>query len=409
MNNDELSIVKEETVVKTNSESFTDQQQMKKLNEKFAKMELVLKITKLEFNNTALQDKLKQQKTNALLAKIEAENWKMKNETEKMQAKMDEKEKQYTDKLEQLQKKALQEKSDAEEENRKLRNEQKEMKEKLNKLEEQLGKKLEKLDEEQKAVQKEHEKKLMEQIVTLQTKVDKLEMEHQKQKVSVDEIKRSQIDQKRKINGLETDQKETKMEKALLNFRQNCWDANDCHNELEITDEKSLTVIHKGKEFEFCTVFATHPIWLDNNSSGFFYFEISIQKYAELTEFVAQNGLKNYIYGLFGFAVKYHHKLDGNDIGTYAYLSIRLFSIDGRMYKEDPAKIDSFKENDIVGCGINSATRQIFFTKNGRRQGAFYLVNYVPEDLFPFVSLLRFGDKIEANFGPNFKFNLATL
>ncbi|KAL3116373.1 hypothetical protein niasHT_002456 [Heterodera trifolii] len=97
-------------------------------------------------------------------------------------------------------------------------------------------------------------------------------------------------------------------------------------------------------------------------------------------------------------------------LGTYAYSNDGYITIDGKRIEP---KEDSFKLNDIVGCGINPATRQIFFTKNGLRRGPFYLdANSpcsVPDELFPFVSLLRLGDKIEANFGPHFKFNLATL
>ncbi|KAL3080406.1 hypothetical protein niasHT_031313 [Heterodera trifolii] len=114
----------------------------------------------------------------------------------------------------------------------------------------------------------------------------------------------------------------------------------------------------------------------------------------------------------FGFADKKQIKLEEtivpSDFGTYSYISQGNFNINGEWME-----VDSFDENDIVGCGINWATRQVFYTKNGRRHGSFHLVdnssNAVPDQLFPFVSLYTIGDEIEANFGPNFKFNLATL
>ncbi|KAL3111900.1 hypothetical protein niasHT_015098 [Heterodera trifolii] len=361
INYDELrSIFNEEAVVKTNGEQFSDSQQLKEHSEKFEKMELVLKITKLELKNKGLQEKLKQQKTNALLAKIEAENGKMKNEIEKMQAKMDEKEKQYTDKLEQLQKK-------------------------------------------QKALQEDHEKKLMEQIVNLQAKVDKLEMENQQQKVSIDQIEHLQNEQKRKDNAFEKEQKKIRMKMALLNSRQNYWDGYTCHNELEITGLKIHCHI-SAESADFRTAFAFHPILFDENFYSFFYFEISVKnapKYLHSQKIT------------FGFAPTKWTKLEGTivaNFGTYAYSNNGSFTIDGKWMDQ---KLDAFQANDIVGCGINSATRQIFFTKNGWRQGSFYTVDslpsYVPDELFPFVSLLTIGNEIEANFGPHFKFNLAKL
>ncbi|KAL3116367.1 hypothetical protein niasHT_002450 [Heterodera trifolii] len=440
MNYDEFSFVKEGAVVKSNGESpLSDLQQLKELNEKFAKMKLVLKNTKLELKNKGLQEKLKQQETKALLAKIEAENGKMKNEIEKMQAKMDEKEKQlekkeeklekeeeqlekkeeqldkkeeqleqlekkeeqlekkeeqlekkeeqYMAKLEQLQKKV---KCDAEEEeNRKMRSAQNEMKEKLDKLEEQLGRKLEKeeAEAENRKMKNEIEKmqakfekkeeqymakleelqkniKLMEQIVKVQTKVDKLEMG-----VSTDQIEHFQNEQKRKINALEKEQKLSHMK--LTDFA-----------------ISSLSI-------QFC---------LTRISSAFFTLRFQSKIYnitllvSSPSDSLPKSG-QNWKEQLF------------LTLGTYAYSNDGYITIDGKRIEP---KEDSFKLNDIVGCGINPATRQIFFTKNGlRRVCPFYLdANSpcsVPDELFPFVSLLRLGDKIEANFGPHFKFNLATL
>ncbi|KAL3078446.1 hypothetical protein niasHT_032462 [Heterodera trifolii] len=117
---------------------------------------------------------------------------------------------------------------------------------------------------------------------------------------------------------------------------------------------------------------------------------------------------------LFGFAVKQQTQLNGTfqyENGTFAYEG------DGELWTDGKQKganaLHSYGNGDTVGIGVNSATRQIIFTKNGLQLDSsahlFVAPSFADFSFYPFVSLWHSDDKIEANFGPNFKFDLATL
>ncbi|KAL3110827.1 hypothetical protein niasHT_014764 [Heterodera trifolii] len=188
------------------------------------------------------------------------------------------------------------------------------------------------------------------------------------------------------------------------NFRQNCWDENTSQIDIKIKDGTSLTVHCKGNAWVFRSIFAMHSILLNNNYSSrrIFYYEISLKN------------MKGW--AIFGLAMKQQQTPKDETIryrpGTYAYEKNGELWINGKR-KEGNAG-NSYGVGDTVGIGVNLLSRRIIFTKNGRQMDNYELLasSYSADCFFfPFVtlSLNGAGDKIDANFGPNFRFDLVTL
>uniref|UniRef100_A0A914HP09 B30.2/SPRY domain-containing protein n=1 Tax=Globodera rostochiensis TaxID=31243 RepID=A0A914HP09_GLORO len=98
------------------------------------------------------------------------------------------------------------------------------------------------------------------------------------------------------------------------------------------------------------------------------------------------------------------NRLFGLHKDTFAYASYGDFWANGHSVTGTKP---SFRVTNVIGCGLNLATRQIIYTKNGERLDTANLFADSAADLFPCISLVMPGTKIEANFGPNFQFNIS--
>ncbi|KAL3116304.1 hypothetical protein niasHT_002387 [Heterodera trifolii] len=274
-----------------------------------------------------------------------------------------------------------------------------------------LKKKVAKMEEHQEAAEQRfsqfqnEQKKILEKISELE-KQQKQQLNRNTTKAIFERFSKIEIDQNTLFEKVRALEKEQEKGKVLLNFRKNCWDAIACPEGIEIIGDKNLTVHHKGI-YKFIKgrrpVFAKHPISLDN-STDIFYFEITVlQKIGD---------------SIFGFAVKPARtwiEFTSSSIRTYAYENdgcLKATFVNGTF--TFPQRINakySYGVGDTVGIGVICANRQIVFTKNGQRLDSsdFIVAPSFGGQLFPFVSLVHSGAEIEANFGPNFQFDLTTL
>ncbi|KAI3411027.1 hypothetical protein GPALN_003112 [Globodera pallida] len=168
--------------------------------------------------------------------------------------------------------------------------------------------------------------------------------------------------------------------------------------------EDSCNVEGRSKSMGFLssglTALAALPI--PKKDSGIFYYEVTILEVAGDVRIglaptqMTRNAWVGRYKGI--YAIDNRNKIWG-----HAVAGCRHDSRDERPYI---GGTPSFYVGDVIGCGINLATRQIMYTTNGQRldtTGLFVDSAAKLSDLFPFVSLFFPGTKIEANFGPNFE------
>ncbi|KAI1706344.1 SPRY domain-containing protein [Ditylenchus destructor] len=167
------------------------------------------------------------------------------------------------------------------------------------------------------------------------------------------------------------------------------WSTTDRHPSLHISPN-SLRVRYIGKgetHKDAAAIRANRPI---PKSCVVYYFEIKVIN-------GGTNDYDNYMgIGLSEKTVNLN-RLPGWDPTSYGYHGDdgNFFSSSGRGVEYGP----TFTTDDIVGCGVNFVTREIFFTKNGRHLGFAARNIQTSADLYPTVGMQTVGEMIDANFG----------
>ncbi|KAL3107531.1 hypothetical protein niasHT_014248 [Heterodera trifolii] len=175
----------------------------------------------------------------------------------------------------------------------------------------------------------------------------------------------------------------------------NNWNYSDCHPKLHLIKPNCLKVLCLAKnQNDFGGSFSVRAKSMVSNYSGFLYFEVKIQQGRNLCV-----GLATKLMPL--------DECVGRCVGTYAYDSAGIFRTVGAANTK-AVKQPKFGAGDIIGCGVQLATRQLIYTKNGERLNTANVFAR-QNDLYPCVTLKDNGDMIETNFGPNFKYNLLLL
>uniref|UniRef100_A0A914GPR4 B30.2/SPRY domain-containing protein n=1 Tax=Globodera rostochiensis TaxID=31243 RepID=A0A914GPR4_GLORO len=189
-------------------------------------------------------------------------------------------------------------------------------------------------------------------------------------------------------------------QELLRILAKNRWNSADCHGELFLFRPNLLKTVCLGNESYPRTVRAEFkPL----QNLEIVYYEVNIvlkQKGNDAENEIDSIGV--------GFASK-SMPLDsrvGSHKNTYAYFN------NGKMYGHNTSNSAAtnanakFVTDDVIGCGVNLTSKEIFYTKNGVRLAATNSYVLTTDDLYPALSLNNPGDEIEANFGPNFKFDL---
>uniref|UniRef100_A0A183CPS7 B30.2/SPRY domain-containing protein n=1 Tax=Globodera pallida TaxID=36090 RepID=A0A183CPS7_GLOPA len=184
----------------------------------------------------------------------------------------------------------------------------------------------------------------------------------------------------------------TMSDEVFMSETINGWDPNKCNGNLSI-DSDHLVVLHKETSVSCCSVFAKSTI--ENHNFGFFYYEVTIVKECGPLFIGLANKRTMSVDGWVGYAP-----------GSYAYSSGRppFWPYCESKIRPIDTTIPSLPMT-VIGCGVNLMTKQIIYTKNGVLLDTEKLYVNSIDLLYPCVTSLKPGNKIEANFGPNFEFN----